>query len=1240
MLEARRRGRAGPVSVAAALLLALSALAGPALVRAESTPFTPSGAATAPGAPRTVTGATGAPAAAATPDTAGSWSAVLDWGLQAKHMVALPTGNVLVWSTGANASLWDPSTGSLSPTPAVFGDLHCAGQSMLADGRVIVVGGQDVSPHNGTSITSLFDPNTQTWTQGPDMAYLRWYATSTTLADGRVLATSGDAPDGSRATIPEVYDPATNTWTKLTGASRSQSLYPLMFVLPDGRVYEAGPGASTAILDPTGVGNWTPGPSNAYSTNGYSESAVMYAPGKILRAGGGDPAINRASVIDMTAANPAWRDVAPMAFPRRRMNLTILADGTVLAIGGTRAADDATQAVLEAEIWNPASEAWTTVAAMTEARMYHSSAVLLPDGRVVVGGGEAAGRLHSQIYSPPYLFRGPRPTISTAPATLTYGSSFRIDTPDAAAISSVALIRLNAATHAFDQNQRYVPLSFTAGAGFLTVTSPASGGVAPPGPYQLVIKTTTGVPSVARIVRIDTAASLQPGTIRGTITDAASGLPVSGVSVVNGPRSTTTNGLGTYVLNSVPSGDQVVRFSASGYADVTRTVSVVGGTSYQVDVAMAPPGAIAGHVTDATTGAALAGATITYPGGFTTTDATGAYSIPGIAAGSALIAASASAHVSAEKTATVVGGTTTTVDFSLALADTFLTGGVTDAATSDPIAGATVTAAGRTTTTDTIGRYRIDVAPGTWTIAVSAPGYDGQSHDAIVSTGTYAVTDFALTRTSQGASTLSFAPSADAYVSQTSPTKNYGGTTIRVRTGTTSSPSTYVSYLRFDVTGLAGRTVTGARLRLYATDGSADGGTVLPTGNGWGETTITWNSAPARGTPALGTIGKVVTNAWATIPLTPGGFAADGSYSFAIASASTDSAYYSSRSGTNPPVLELTVGGSSPPPPPPTGPTSSFSAAPLSGTAPVDVTVTDTSTGGPTTWSWDFGDGTTSTMAAPPAHRYAAAGSFTIRLTVSNSGGSSSATRTVTVSDGSAGSAVVAMTFEAGRLVDPATGASAVVGPVALETAAPLNGTASATVPASSTNAYLERGWSATDDGTIVATIRFGARPSAAVRILQVSDGGTTIGNLQLQPSGTLRLRNGSTTIGSESPPLVAGTTYRIAIHPRRGTGANALLEGYVVPLGTAFGAPFASSSTGTWTTAADRLRAGATAGGGVALTIDDIIVNAGGLPSGATLASAGATATLARAPVDPALDASRTRLSFVCPIEGIAAAS
>ncbi len=1146
-------------------------------------------------------------AAPLTPAGGGAWSAVMDWGLQAKHMAALPTGKVLVWSTGSNASVWNPTTGAFAAAPALFGDLHCAGQSMLADGRVIVIGGQNVSPHNGTSVTSLFDPVSGAWTQGPDMTSLRWYATSTTLADGRVLATSGDAPDGSRATIPEIYDPIANSWTRLTGANRAQSLYPLMFVLPDTRVFEAGPGSATAILDTSGTGSWTPGPTNAYATNGYSESAVMYAPGKIIRAGGGDPAISRVSVIDMTAATPAWRDVTPMAFPRRRMNLTILADGSVMAIGGTRSADDATQAVLEGEIWSPATEQWTTVAPMAEPRMYHSAAVLLTDGRIVVGGGEAAGRLRAQTYSPPYLFQGPRPVIGAAPATAPYGGSFAIASPDAASITSVALIRLSAGTHAFDQNQRYVPLTFTTGNGSLAVNAPAGGGIAPPGPYQLVIRNGAGVPSVATIIRVDSSRNLVPGSIDGTITDAATSLPIVGASISIGTQIVTSNVAGRYAVAGVPAGDQTVRFSAPGYATVTRLQSVVGGGTYRLDVALAPPGGVAGHVIDSASGLPIGGATVTYPGGETTTGADGSYTINGLASGPELISASAAAHASAAQTPIVPAGGVATVNFALDLMATYITGTVTDAATAQPLANASVTVsapAGTTTTTDALGRYRLDVAAGTYTVTASAVGHDPLSHAAIVSTGTYAVTDFSLAATVQTppppSATLTFNPSADAYISATSPTKNYGGTTVRVRTGTAASPGTYVTYVRFDVSGLAGRPVSGLKLRLYDTDASVDGGAVYAAGNGWTETGITWANAPATTGPSLGAAGRVAANAWAAVTLAPAVISGDGAYTFVLVSGSTDSAYYQSRTGANPPTLELSVGSGAPPPPPPppppAAPVASFSVTPASGSAPLAVAVADSSTGTPTSWTWDFGDGTGSVLAAPPPHTYVAAGTYSVSLSVSNANGSSTTSHVVSVTatpPPPPPSQLAAMTFEAGRVVDPTTGATRVSGSVALETAAPLAGTTSARIVNSSTS-YLERSWTAADDSWVAATIRFTAAPTAAVRILQLSDAGTTIGNLQLQVNGALRLRNGSTTVGSDSGPLAAGTTYRIAIHQKRGTGANAVLEAFVAPVGTSLGAPFSTGTNGTWTTAADRLRIGATAGGSIDLTMDDVVVDDG----------------------------------------------
>ena len=125
-----------------------------------------------------------APGLAQTPSQIGQWGPVLDWGVQAKHMVLTPTGEVLVWSSGEDARVWDPSTAnSFTPTPFPDGDIHCAAQTTLADGRVIIGGGQAQETHQGTHVTALFDPFTKTWTSGADMNKARWYATLLLLDD-------------------------------------------------------------------------------------------------------------------------------------------------------------------------------------------------------------------------------------------------------------------------------------------------------------------------------------------------------------------------------------------------------------------------------------------------------------------------------------------------------------------------------------------------------------------------------------------------------------------------------------------------------------------------------------------------------------------------------------------------------------------------------------------------------------------------------------------------------------------------------------------------------------------------------------------------------------------------------------------------------------------------------------------------------------------------------------------------
>ena len=233
----------------------------------------------------------------------------------------------------------------------------------------------------------------------------------------------------------------------------------------------------------------------------------MYAPGKILYAGGGRTT-NTAEIIDLNQASPTWQNTGSMAFARRHFNVTILADGKVLATDGVAGTsfNDLTQPVLPAELWDPATGVWTTMASSSIPRGYHSTAILLPDGTVLQSGGGNGGgatnQKNAEIYSPPYLFAGDRPTITSAPETAAYGSRFSVTTPDAAAITKISLIRLGTTTHSFNMNQRYQTLDFVADAGALTVTAPTNRNLTPPGHYLLFILNAAGVPSVAKIVRI------------------------------------------------------------------------------------------------------------------------------------------------------------------------------------------------------------------------------------------------------------------------------------------------------------------------------------------------------------------------------------------------------------------------------------------------------------------------------------------------------------------------------------------------------------------------------------------------------------------------------------------------------------------------------------------------------------------------------------------------------------------
>jgi hypothetical protein len=193
----------------------------------------------------------------------------------------------------------------------------------------------------------------------------------------------------------------------------------------------------------------------------------------------------------------------------------------------------------------------------------------------------------------------------------------------------------------------------------------------------------------------------------------------------------------------------------------------------------------------------------------------------------------------------------------------------------------------------------------------------------------------------------------------------------------------------------------------------------------------------------------------------------------------------------------------------------------------------------------------------------------------------------------------------------------------------------------SNATGYVQEDFAATDDLYLSFRLRLPALSSGSPRVVMLANGGTTTGNFVLTSTGRLRLRVGSTTVGVDSAPLQAGVTYRVGLHQRRGTGSNAIIEAFLAADGAAFGAPFARSTTGTWTTAADRLRIGATNGSAVNIVVDDVILANGVMP---TSAPAGAGIILVAAIDAPAVSITLsdvTRSSFlttpfrylVCPI-------
>jgi Domain of unknown function (DUF1929)/Gylcosyl hydrolase family 115 C-terminal domain/Legume lectin domain len=459
---------------------------------------------------------------AADPAVVGQWAPVKTLPVIPIHSVMLPNQRILFWDratggTDINPRLLNPDD-TISATPHPVLELFCSGHTLDAQGRVMIFGGHDGADGFGLATAVAYDHATNTFTSHAAMNAGRWYPTNTALANGDTLVISGSTTPGVNNTLPQVFQAKTETWRSLTTATRNVPLYSMMLLAPDGRVFNAGPNQSAQFLNTAGTGSWSASITSSFERN-YG-AAVMYDAGKVALIGGGY-ITNTVERIDLAAATPAWSFAAPMAFPRRQINAVILADGNVLVTGGSKtpAFSDNAGSIFATEIWDPLANTWSMGAAAAVARLYHSETVLLPDGRVAsLGGGHPAGanggpnNFNMEYYSPPYLFRGARPAVTSIPDSGAYGQTMFVATPDAATITKAHIIRLTATTHSFDQDQRINRLAFTAVSGGLNVTLPANSNLAPPGYYWFFIVRNNGVPSVGRLLSLQRAYQQDAGT--------------------------------------------------------------------------------------------------------------------------------------------------------------------------------------------------------------------------------------------------------------------------------------------------------------------------------------------------------------------------------------------------------------------------------------------------------------------------------------------------------------------------------------------------------------------------------------------------------------------------------------------------------------------------------------------------------------------------------------------------------
>ena len=506
----------------------------------------------------------------------GQWGTTQPFPIISVHTCLMTDGKVIFWDYSGNTRIWDPATTAIT-TPAQPGrNTFCSGNSFLPNGKLFVPGGH-IQNNVGLPSASYYDPVANTWTSVPNMNAGRWYPSSTVLANGDILVTSGD-DNLAVNDLPQVYQLANNTWRNLSSARLGLPLYPRAFLAPNGRVFFAT--STSRYLDTSGSGSWSTVGNTIFPGRDNYGSACIDQNGRVFWFGGGDPPTATVEMIDLNAPTPAWTSRASMPQARRQNNVTILPDGRMLVTGGSAAAGFNTEDGAKAAfLYDPAANTWATMATESDYRGYHSTAVLLPDGRVLSSGGD--NHQNGQVFSPPYLFNGARPTISSAPTAVSYGQTFFVGSAEATSITRVTWTMLGALTHAQNWDQRINVLSFAQASGGLDITAPSSVNLCPPGHYLLWILNGSGVPSIARVVRISDFGS-PPAAPTGLT--AAGGIGKVNLSWNASPTATSYN-----VKRSTTSGGPYTTIAGNVTGTSYTDTTVTGGTTYYYVVSAVNP---------------------------------------------------------------------------------------------------------------------------------------------------------------------------------------------------------------------------------------------------------------------------------------------------------------------------------------------------------------------------------------------------------------------------------------------------------------------------------------------------------------------------------------------------------------------------------------------------------------------------------------------------------------------------